>query len=558
PVKAYIHFVGSTEGIILFFRYLFVVFQSTISAVIYWRLRKYGSSSILAAIIYCLHIPLTFMALSYNSMGLAFVGLTGLLMATTNKFSKITFYVIGLLTACAVLCNPVFALVYLLYSFCMIIYELTKNKKPRLFKFSEISFSIKTWFWITFGIFTITTMFFVFLFSRTNLKEILTNLPMLFTDPSYQFSSKDGGLKVFSTLSALLVLIKSSPYLFSANVILTVAIAFDKKRTERRPLYLSAASIIFVACIVQIILSPVLKEDFFFWMFPLAVFGFICFVLIRNKDKGIFIFLWVLGVLYAFCLDIASNFSPWSSTFGLAVSDMASVIFIKTIIDELRSQNEEKIKLNRNTNIGQKERNKLVKNRISKAVAIILVSTLFFQIGLEFYIDADLNRYSQEYFFVSNWPSNDKLDTTVENGPLKGLKSTAYTVNLYNEMINDLDIIKEASKKQNGNTPVFISGYYPWAYLYLELPYATYGTGTDVYGYTSNNRLAKYYNLHPQKTPKYIYVPKMAKINIENMPQYMNKVFLPGDVKDIVAYVNKNYICSVLESDVGYIFKIMN
>lgn len=115
PVKAYLYIIGSTEGIVLFFRYMYIAFQGTVSTFIYYRLRKYGSFSIIVAIAYFSFIPLTIMALSYNSMGLAFVVLIGVMMFTTKQFSKLNFYVTGVFLACAVLCNPTLVIMYFVY-----------------------------------------------------------------------------------------------------------------------------------------------------------------------------------------------------------------------------------------------------------------------------------------------------------------------------------------------------------------------------------------------------------------------------------------------------------
>lgn len=549
PFKAYVSFVGSTDGIILFFRYLFVGFQSLISVIIYCRLRKYGWFGIIAVFIYFLHIPLIiFMSLSHNTLGFAFVALTGVLMATTEKHSKTMLFSIGLLIAGAVLCNPSLVFIYIIYTICMIAYESTKNRNNRLFNFSEISFSEKTWFWITVGIFALASIFLIFLFSGATLKEIFDNLPNFFTDPVYQITSKEYGKQnVFTIHKSFLIIISFSPVLFSIYTILMTAIAFDKKRINHRLLYLTIVSAIFFAYVVQIVLSPTLPgENLFFWMFPLALLGLTCYVLLETKNKRVFAFLWILGALYGICLDFSSDFAPWSSSFGLAVSDIAAVIFIKNTIDEIKEQTGKLTKPSL-----KNKKNEFKKQSMQKVVVIILASTLFLQTGFEFYIDAAINRYSSEYFYDVYWPSTEKLNTTIESGPLKGLKTTAHTVELYNEMLKDLDEIK----KDNSTGPVLITGYFPWAYLYLNMPYAAYSA--DITSYIDNSRLPQYYSLHPEKVPKFIYVSKIAKINVGKIPEWVNDEFMPEKAVDIVADISENYNCTVQESEVGYVIKIV-
>lgn len=551
PYKAYVLFAGSADGIILFFRYMFVAFQSTVSVAIYLMIRKYGMFSILAVLIFFLHIPLTFMAMSHNTLGLAFVEITGLLFLSTMKPGKIRCFVIGLLMAGAVLCNPSLIFLFFFYSVCMIVYEATKNKKHRGLDFSGTVFSFKSWLWITLGISALAAVFLAFLFSRASLKEIMDNLPMLFTDPVYNLVSKENGSQNVITIhKSLLTLILFSPLLFSAYVVLMAAIAFDKRRINHRLLYLAAAFVIYLTYTVQIVLSPVLPGlGIYFWMYPLALLGFTCYSLSEHKDKRAFMFLWLMGVLYGICLDISSDFAPWSSSFGLTVSDMASVLFIKNIIDELKNNGTCQNKIKNYT-----KKNEQNKRAIASVVAAILATSLFFQIGLEAYIDADINRYSVEYGYNTYWPSTEKLTAAIETGPLKGIKTTARTVRLYNGMLNDLDIIINDSKKNNNEGTVLVTGYYPWCYLYLDMPYATYSA--DIYQYIGNIRLAEYYKLHPNKVPDYIYIPKAARINIGDIPEWANNAVVTENPTDILAAVIKQYRCTVQESDTGYMVMI--
>ncbi|MEI6577950.1 MAG: hypothetical protein WCN92_00645 [Eubacteriales bacterium] len=544
PVKSYLLISGSTDGIVLFFRYMFVSLQGVVSCVIYWRLRKYGVLSILAAVIFYLHIPFfTIMSLGYSAMGLAFVALTGVLMATTKKSSKVTFYLTGLFFAGAVLCNPVLSFVYFLYSICMIICEISKNKKRPFFSFSEISFSIKTWFWITLGICTIAAIFLSFLFSKTSLSEIINNFPMLLTDPQYQFSSNGGGQNIFSIQKTLSEIVKINPYLFTAFSALTAAIIFDKKRIAHRPFYLSFVSVIFFAYVVSITLS--FKFPYYgYWTFPLTLLGLICYILSENKRKDAFVFLWILGWLYEVCLDITSDMGFVVASQGLLVSCIASTIFIKNIIDELKKQNE--FKKHKDFKFNHKS--------LLKVLAPALTAALLFQICQECYIAANTKFYPEYLvldpkasFGVSiQRNSTEELNVMITNGPEKGLKTTASRAKIYNAMLIDLSTIKE-----KGDSNVLIAGNFPWGYLYLNRPYATLSAWLpDSVIIADKQRLTKYYELHPDKTPKYIYIPKINDLI------YM--MYTPENAKIILADLTKNHNYTIKESNYGYIVEIIN
>lgn len=543
PVKAYLYIIGSTEGIVLFFRYMYIAFQGTVSTFIYYRLRKYGSFSIIVAIAYFSFIPLTIMALSYNSMGLAFVVLIGVMMFTTKQFSKLNFYVTGVFLACAVLCNPTLVIMYFVYSICVVVYEKTKNKKHRPISFTEISFSVKAWLWITLGVSTIAILFFTFLFSRTTLSEIINNFPMLFTDPDYVLS---GGQNIFNLTDSIVKIVKYDNHIFLAYVLVMALITFDKKRISHRPLYLIAVSVIFFLYFPSIIPSGSIAATLSIYygtystfdgipclllMFPLTLLGLTCYVLSEKKDKGLFVFLWLIGLLYSFCLDISSDFAPWTSAFGFAVSAIASILFIKNIIDEMQKQ----IADNRNT-----KQNEGKKKIIQQITIVFLVSTLALQLTSQFYMNASLTKNNMEYLID---PPSKKLNVLIETGPLKGLRTTTRAEKLYSVVIDDLSVIKE-----DGEGAVLVTNNYAWCSLYLNMPYASYNPFITDWFVANQYRLPKYYELHPDKTPSYIYVFKMYDTFFD---------LVPVRAEEILADIHKKYDCTVIkESNMGYVVKI--
>lgn len=549
PVKAYISVVGSTEGIVLFFRYLFVALQGAVSAVIYLRLRKYGMFSILAALIFYLHIPsFTLMSPGYYALGLAFVVLTGLLMATTKKHSNPVFYMVGLFFASAVLCNPVLAFVYLLYSVSVIIFESTKKKENRLLKFPEISFSAKTWLWITLGIMTAAAIFLIFLFSRTGFKELIDNFPMLLSDPEYTGS---GAQSLFSISRTLTEIIRINPYLFVAFTALLAIIVFDKKRIVHRMPYLMATLVVFFSYIISITLSFNFP-NYGYWMFPLALLGLNAYILSENKKIDMFIFFWILGLLYTVCLDITSDMGFVVASQGLMVSNVASVLFIKNIIDEIDA----KEKCTRFCNSEARENkseNSSFKNTFIKALVPLLTAALIIQICQECFIAFDFKFYP-EYLKLDSTAesgvsiqrdSNKKLNALVQTGPEKGVKTTDSTAKIYYGIINDLSGLKE---KGVGN--VLIAGTLPWCYLYLNMPYASFSSRFQADKIVvENQRLSEYYELHPEKKPKYIYIPKVFDINFISLPDSL--------LEEIIAQLTENIKFTVKESDVGYLIEII-
>lgn len=555
PVKIYLTVFQSTDGIVLCFRYAFIAMQGIVSGFIYALFRKHGFISIFAALIFFSYVPVTIMAISYYSMGLVFVELTGLIMLTTKKLSKARFFVAGVFFACAVLCNPVLAFAYLLFCISMFIYEVSKAKGRPLFSFSEITFSFKAWLWVTLGIFMIATMFFLFLLSRTNLKDLLDNLPYIFKDPAYIFSGD--GQNVIDFKFSLHSVANFSRHLVVVYGVLMIVLALDKNRLKHRTIYLATALFIFFLLIQHILKASVVLSISNIYgndtcgrlftvhdeiatlalMFPLTLLGFTCYVLSENKNKKMFVFLWSFGVLYAVCLDITSDFAPWNSMLGFAVSNTASIFFIKNIIDELRAQKKSD---NLKNPYKKAERNKI--RTVTELTSFILASTLVVQVFANLYVVSDFKSTNLAEYL--NRTSIEKMSQTISSGPLKGLKTTNSIENAYQDMLRDLSIIKE---RNDGH--VLIIPNREWGYVYLNMPYASFSVNVSDWGFPGQSRLFEYYRLHPDKTPRYIYIDKLS---------YWT--YLPTSdeaLESLVDNISRKYTCTVQESAVSYIIEIL-
>lgn len=540
PVKVYFAVVGSAEGITLFFRYLFVLFQGIVTAVAYWRLRHYGYFSILACAIFFLHVPWTIMALFYHTMALGFVMLTGVILASTKHFSRVGFYIIGLLFACAVLCNPPLALVYFLFSLFLIVYKNSSRIKRLFTNLPEYFFNAKSWIWITAGISTMATIFIFFIFSRTNLRDFLANFPSLFTDPEYNFSSSASiDSRVFTIFNTFNMFVTLNKPLFLFSLVSFLVLIVDKKRMTHRPYFLIVFSLINFFYIVFLAFSSDLWV-YMYWTFPLVLPGLAAYILSEIKDRQIFIFLWLFGLLFASSSDISSAFGSYAACIGFSVMDVASVLMIRNVLKEMKNQ-----KLFPYRKIKQAPRKTVV-----CAASLITVSVLLLQPVLEVYIMTDFHVILNEYFNEESREKEEGLNVTIQVGPQKGLITTATKARLYNDILVDISKIKTGAPG-----PVLITENFSWFYLYLDMPYATYSS----WFYTFNIpgfilRLNQYFKLHPDKFPSYIYIPKIMgysyDFNLERATMMLDKI------EKIIIENKYGYI--VNESPVGYTVYIEN
>ena len=94
-VKLYVGIVGSTEGIMISFRYIYILVNFLITIYIYSKLREFGLSAIIAMWIYFLFVPFNNMMLSYNTMGMMFGFIACIIIAYNQTNSLIKYGVAG-------------------------------------------------------------------------------------------------------------------------------------------------------------------------------------------------------------------------------------------------------------------------------------------------------------------------------------------------------------------------------------------------------------------------------------------------------------------------------
>lgn len=541
PAKIYLAIIGSSEGIILFFRYLYILVQTAISGAIYCRFRTYGPASIPAFLIYILYVPVFIMNLSYLSLTTALAVLIGLMLSRGNQ-SRGGFLITGILFACLVLCNPFFATVYFAYCLFLIVVKIIRQKKPQFFSAGVDYLSTDTWLWLTFGIALVALILISFVLSGTTIKEVLTNLPHIFSDSEYVLLNTEGeSQNMFSLQETLRGIININRYLFIAFSILLSVITLDKKRIKHRKYYLIVGVIVVLAYIADLGYSSNLFK-YSLCMFPLSLLGLICYILSNNKNKRLFLFLWVWGILVAFFQDVATDEEGfYSMSMGLVVSVLASIIFFENIVREILDNNE------------KEEKSDEIKTKQKKNAFAILLSTVFLvQVGFEAFILADFKSVCAEYLFSDNFGFefvNEPLDRKIHTGPAKGLMTTKTTAKHYGDIVSDLSGITES-----GEGPLLITAKYPWGYIYAGMPYATYSTWFLQENLPETEaRLSKYYRLHPDRKPEYIYVPRKADLFI--VDDYIkNRDIKYADA--ILAYIENKYDCSISNGKAGYIVEV--
>lgn len=475
---------GSTEGIILAARVLYIIFHATVSIVIYTRIRKYGYVSVFASVLYFIYTPYDIMAMSYNTMGLDFVTLAGVIMGTASYKKKLPLIVSGVAFAAAVLCCPYLAVAYILYGICVLIHTFIKNKETKFILKSEL-FAGKTFLFFSIGIFALASVFLVFVLTRVSIKEIFNYLPYLMTDPEHPqiaLGTRFGMYfkSIYNCHSHFYIA------LFSYLVMIVVMI-IDRKRKSHRSIYLIVTTAIVIFCYV-LLLPQLTYSTYNAIMFPLIFIGITSYILCENKPKPLFASLFVLGIIYSFAICFSSNQYFYVISMVITASNIASYVFLAQLLREMKT----------------------TQDNIEYAVWVKRGSFLFVAFMIFLQGAFQITVKAEHCFWESGNTSN--LTAQIKNGPAKGIYTNVNNCNTYEQIYNDLQYYKN---KQEDKILFLTSR--TWCYLAVDFPYGTLSAWISGEKPSSVERLKTYYRVNYEEIPKYIYIPKESEWDFTNL-----------------------------------------
>lgn len=475
---------GSTEGIILAARVLYIIFHATVSIVIYSRIRKYGYVSVFASVLYFIYTPYDIMAMSYNTMGLDFVTLAGVIMGTASYKKKLPLIVSGVAFAAAVLCCPYLAVAYILYGICVLIHTFIRNKETKFILKSEL-FAGKTFLFFSIGIFALAAVFLVFALTRVSIKEIFNYLPYLMTDPEHpQIALGTRFGMYFKSIYNCHSHFKIA--LFSYLVMIVVMI-IDRKRKSHRSIYLIVTTAIVIFCYV-LLLPQLTYSTYNAIMFPLIFIGITSYILCENKPKPLFASLFVLGIIYSFAICFSSNQYFYVISMVITASNIASYVFLAQLLREMKT----------------------TQDNIEYAVWVKRGSFLFVAFMIFLQGAFQITVKAEHCFWESGNTSN--LTAQIKNGPAKGIYTNVNNCNTYEQIYSDLQYYKN---KQEDKILFLTSK--TWCYLAVDFPYGTLSAWISGEKPSSVERLKTYYRVNYEEIPKYIYILKDSEWDFTNI-----------------------------------------
>ncbi|MBR6779387.1 MAG: hypothetical protein IKM24_00010 [Clostridia bacterium] len=497
PVRLWLAINGSADGMVFFLRCLYACIHLLCATGIYLFFRKHGIWAVVAALLFCTQTPMQIINFSYNSLFALFLTAGCLLILTIYENQKPLHYILaGMVYACACVCNPLFCVIFVIYCIaCPIIKyrnsdfhrqniilsnkrRRKENKKERALPQKkaahDIFFSNKAFqlFGIGIGITVVVCLVFFFATGGT-LSAFAANFKHLLTDSEhgvFKFPLEGLWDKTKNVATAFNTI---SFGLFFLPIPLFVALIADKKRKNATHItvYLAvtlALSVFYTAGVSVAVMHG--EGDVHFFSLPFYLLSSVCYILTEKKNKTLFYCIWIPSAVGAFAQHMASNLALMAIGWVLAIGNIAGVFFVKDLLCELKTEKVE------------------CKKVLQHSIRIILCFGIVLQIA-----------FQSISLFYRYYPDKDEMQM-IENGPYEQLYISRRYYGTYRQSLDDLDKIKA---KSNEDDPVLILSDMTWLYLYIDRPFGTYSAWQLSF---EPHRLEAYYELNPEKIPRYIYI----------------------------------------------------
>ena len=471
-VSLYMSIKGSTVGIVLFMRYVCTVLQIITAVFIYIRLNKINwLGAFLASISYLLYIPFGIMALSYNSIAIMALIICAVIIFTAQSRLKIQYVIAGLFYAAAVLCCPYLAFVFVIYVAVVVVSRLISKLKKKTKEPDFYFYTVKGTLFLSIGAAIAALAFLIFVCSRASISEIIKAFPLIFDDPEHPPISFIKLIKNF--VSYIIESNRVSLYIYPILIALAGICLADKRRVERKNGYL----FIVLICVLILVLGYYNINAYInHIMWSLNVLAFFIVIITNEKIiKNIFYSTWVLGIVYAFCLNATSNQKFYAISSASAVSLVGSIMIICIFASKFLKED--------------------ITSDLRSIIAILISTVMVLQISLQAIL-----RY-ESVFWETGMVSQNVL---IEDGSNAGLYVTNKRYNEYYTALENLKILDEYDAK----SVLFLSKK-TWYYLNTDYDISTYSAWIAGVTEHSVKRLEAYYKLNPDKKPDVVYVDKV-------------------------------------------------
>ena len=440
---------NNTEGMILFFRYIYVILNFASLLFVYLRLSNYSKKPLITGAA-CLYL-LLFSSMDILTVSYNFYSLIGLLLFITlciTGKSNIEYLFAGIFFSVATLASPYLAIVFVLYYlfFSLNHFVLKKDISKNLIDITKM---------VLFGVILLVAVFICFLYGTGgNISKMLNTVSYIFTDVEYP--SQSIFQLIYGYLYTWVNKFRTFGFMFVVFVMLSL---IDKKH---KTLWLEAHIIAFVILTPRMI--HIFLYQFNYLIMQIGLLGLHALIIDEQRNNS-YSLIAIAGVIFSFILYATSDLKQYAIANGMILVGFASFF----LIDDYLQKHENNTKL-------------------IKTLCILLV---FAQIGTEVY-----ERMTKYYL---DRDINDNL-YMIKESVAKGLYVDQEQYDTYMSICNDINVNIPHHAK------LLVLSQEPWIYLMNDSEYCTYSAWMTNSKDFRIKRLKEYYTLHPDKYPKYIYV----------------------------------------------------
>ena len=313
PMALFLKWKGSTEGMVLAFRQIYVAVHLVGSTVLFWLLRRKSRlGAVVAALCYCIYTPFGISALSYNSMGLGLLTLSAATVTCARgRWSNVA---AGALYALSVLCCPYLAVLLPVYG-CGV---LAARHFP---KFGEgLPFLVPRQFGkYVLGIGIPAVLFLLSVLPRIPLTDWPRIVAGMFRDPEHSMPLWEKPVEYVRQLVNHRLILFLLPLLLCGLLV---------RQREARAV---TGGLVLALTVLALRQSHYIN----FLMFPMSQAGMYFYLVYRSASaKPLFYGLWIPGMVYSLCLHMASNQGYFAISHAFTISTVASVLIILLTVQE--------------------------------------------------------------------------------------------------------------------------------------------------------------------------------------------------------------------------------
>ena len=529
PYSVFTRIAAGTEGIVLYFRYLYIFCAFCIYWFLHACLRRYGAPAVIANALFALYSTNTIGTLNYYTMALQGLAVCcALLFCGAKKPGAVRCLFAGFVFGCVVLAQPPLILLWCVPT-AAAVYGRLQAKRGCARKEAESGRMI---LFSTLGAVFCAAAVFVYLLVSGSFTGLSSTISSLATDASHSFlRAKNGAFLPAQKLASAAHLYGTGWMILSgaaAALCLVFRLFLRNRRTLRFILFLFLCGAVcgtFLHAAAYCITQINAANAFPFHSFPLLLFCAGILPLSEKRGPGLSAFA-AAGFAASVCVDLTSNILLG---FGGVLTLFCAVPCLAEIASELRTYLAE-IKKNR--------LRRLLKCVLSAALAVFIIGFASWQ-SLQIFarITPIYEQAVNQVQKYSGIPLDDSLSVKLERGPLKGTVTTLFLSRNYYATLADLDEIRDQC-----SGAFCAASPYGYMYLYADLPYGTYSAYYDEAN--AAERLDRYWALHPEKKAQYLYFPR--EYTVIKFP-------FPADA---VAEFSKNHDCTAKKGRAGYIVKL--